>query len=60
MKKIISAILVVIATTLVIYACAGYIANPYSSVGVGISGGPYNPGMNPTVRVGVYGGGYVR
>ena len=46
----------ILMIVITIFSCMGV---QYSSgIGIGISGGPYGPRVNPRVNVGVYGGGY--
>lgn len=58
MKKIIFYIFILLIPVILSISCAGYMASPYSSVGVGISGGPYGVRFTPTVNVGIYSGGW--
>jgi len=60
MKKIVFYILLILIPVVLSVSCAGYVANPYSGVGIGVSGGPYGPHSVTNVRAGVYGGGYHR
>lgn len=60
MRKLILILVLILIPVLLYLSCAGYVANPYSGVGIGVSGGPYGPHTVTTVRVGVYGGGYYR
>lgn len=60
MKKVIMILLLILIPVLLQISCSGYVANPYSGVGIGVSGGPYGPHTTTTIRAGVYGGGYYR
>lgn len=55
MKKILICLFITMIIT-TIYSCVGFQSS--SSIGVGVSGGPYGPSFRPNVNIGVYRGGY--
>jgi hypothetical protein len=55
MKKLLIFLFIMMIIT-TFYSCVGFQSS--SSIGVGVSGGPYGPSYTPNVNYGVYRGGY--